>query len=127
MGSTITRQLTSLLNGTLSYEHDNKQKFHLIGQKVCRKIAKALGLAPGTFDVRSNMGGIAVSGEVTLHGENIYIQFSQTGYHNGDIMYRKCEGRKDYCGKINHYLTCDYLDRNFDGAIAAFKDVRKVG
>jgi hypothetical protein len=76
-----------------------------MGRRVLRAIAAELGLQSGTFDIRSNLGGTAVAGEITLHGEHIYIQFSE-----GDsFMYRSCEGRKDYTGGANHWMLYDDL------------------
>ena len=75
-----------------------KERFHQIGAHLCKEIAAKLGLAPGTYDIRSNKAGIAVCGEVTLHGESLYLQFGQSITGLG-FMYRRCEGRKDYGGK----------------------------
>src|SRR3546814_7738569 len=41
-----------------------------------RRLADALALDEGSFDIRSNKGGPAVSGEVTLHGEDVWVQLS---------------------------------------------------
>lgn len=60
-----------------AYNNVQKRSFHVAGMKRLRALAKALGFAPKTFDVRSNCGGIAVSGEVTLHHERLYVQVSQ--------------------------------------------------
>ena len=121
-----TRQLVNIMKTELSYNDENKRKFHRIGRKVCQKIADALCLTPGTYDIRSNMGGIAVSGEVTLHAEDIYIQFSNCSISDS-FMYRKCGGRKDYCGKGNHWMTYKDLDEYFEQAISTFQIVKKVG
>jgi hypothetical protein len=87
-----------------------KAEFHSKGKQVLRAIAKEMGLESGTYDVRSNLGGVAVSGEVALHGEHIYIQFSQSCAGLQDrFMYRACEGRKDYCGRKNHWMLWEDL------------------
>jgi hypothetical protein len=61
--------------------------------------------------VRSNLGGVAVSGEATLHGQNLYVQICQpaTGWDRG-ILIRTCEGRKDYTGGRNHFAPLSWLD-----------------
>lgn len=52
-----------------SYEPDRKRRFHSAVRIRLRHLAKELGFAASSFDVRSNKGGIAVSGEITLHHE----------------------------------------------------------
>ena len=51
-----------------------KHEFHRTFLRRLSKLAKLLNLPKGTFEVRSNKGGDAVSGEVTLHSENLYVQ-----------------------------------------------------
>lgn len=81
-----------------------KDTLHKAGRSWLRYVAASLGLEPGTYDIRSNMGGIAVSGEVTLHGEGIYVQLSESCLHPGiSVMYRTCNGRKDYTGGSNNF------------------------
>jgi len=87
-----------------SYNETAKASFHSEGRAVLRKLAKQLGLTAGTYDIRSNRGGIAVSGEVTLHGEGLYVQFAQSCCGNDGFMWRTCEGRKDYTGGRNHWM-----------------------
>ena len=60
-----------------AYNDAQKRSFHATGRKRLKALATALGLEAGSFDVRSNLGGIAVSGEVTLHGEHLYVQICQ--------------------------------------------------
>jgi hypothetical protein len=73
-------------------------------------LAKALDLPSGSYDLRSNMAGIAVSGEITLHAERIYVQASQPfgGFDSG-ILIRTCKGRKDYVGGPNNFASLDLL------------------
>lgn len=52
--------------------------------------------------VRVNKGGPAVSGEVTLHTEKVYCQFS-INFFGGQYFYRTCKGRNDYIGGPNHW------------------------
>jgi len=107
----------------LCYNNEPKMKFHRLGKKVAKRIADALGLPAGSYDIRSNLGGIAVSGEVTLHGEDIYIQFSAPTYSDFGIMYRSCKGRKDYTGGSNNRMTIECLE-HFDDAISCFQRIR---
>ncbi len=87
-----------------SYNETNKQAFHAESKKMLRALAKELGLKAGQYDVRSNMGGIAVSGEITLHSDTLYVQFSQSGLTGERFMWRRCNGRKDYTGGQNQWM-----------------------
>lgn len=85
-----------------------KEDFHKQGQVFLKGLAMALGLVAGTYEVRSNKGGIAVSGEVTLHSEDIYLQLSESSTGPGvQVLYRTCNGRKDYCGHQNRFARMD--------------------
>lgn len=96
--------LASDIDGYTNEGQTKKDAFHLAGKKFLSELAAEIGLAKGEFDIRSNVAGVAVSGEVTLHGESIYIQISESCLHRGvSIMYRTCKGRKDYCGGTNHF------------------------
>ena len=68
------------------------------------RLATALRLQRGQFQVRSNMAGIAVSGEIILHSDEVYVQLSIGGMGTGrEVMFRRVAGRKDYCGDRNHW------------------------
>ena len=87
-----------------AYNGNHKLSWHLEAQDRLRSLAKELGLSDRTYDIRSNMGGAAVSGEVTLHGEELYVQVSQgSGGPAHGILIRTCEGRKDYTGGRNQF------------------------
>jgi len=97
---------------SVAYDGEAKRAFHSRVRRQLDQLAKELGLAPGAYDVRSNVGGIAVSGEVTMHADHIYVQASQpaTGHDTG-IMYRTCQGRTDYYGGANNFASLDLLNR----------------
>jgi len=100
------------LNGYNAQSAFNKDDFHRLGKKLCKEIATQLGLAPGTFEIRSNKGGIAVCGEITLHSEHLYIQFGQT--MKGCFMWRTCRGMKDYTGGPNQWMPySDLIDLTY--------------
>lgn len=86
----------------MSFTEKEKADFHRKWIVRLKKLAKILGMEPGTFDVRSNKGGPAVLGEVTLHGEKIYIQAS---HYEWGALVRSCKGRKDYTGGRNQYVS----------------------
>ena len=107
----MSKVLTKVMSNSLSYTSAPKETFHREGKKVLRALAKSMGLEAGSYDIRSNKAGIAVSGEVTLHGENIYVQLSQPCYGSGnEILYRTCNGRKDYSGNTNNFAAVSELE-----------------
>jgi hypothetical protein len=87
-----------------------KEEWLRTGRSILRKLAKELGLVEGSYDIRINRGGCAVSGDVILHGEWIYVDLSQTclGPDYG-FMWRFCDGRKDYRGKANQWSKWESL------------------
>ncbi len=62
---------------SVAYDDVRKREFHRLARRQLGLLAKALDLPSGSYDLRSNMAGIAVSGEITLHAERIYVQTSQ--------------------------------------------------
>lgn len=97
---------------SVAYDAEAKRLFHSRAKSQLRRLAAALGLEPGSYDLRSNEAGIAVSGEITLHGDHLYVQVSQSamGYHSG-ILFRTCKGRKDFVGGPNNFASLDLLNR----------------
>lgn len=96
--------LIALAHKGVAYDEPAKKLFHSDGRKALKRLADALQLTEGSYDLRSNKGGIAVSGEVTLHGEELYVQLSLGSLGRGhEIMFRRVAGRKDYCGDRNHW------------------------
>ena len=87
---------------------NDKKAFHRLATAYLKEFAGVLGLARGSYDVRSNKAGVACLGEVTLHGEGIYIQLSQSSLGE-QFMYRKCKGRKDYTGGVNQWMALSQL------------------
>ena len=98
-------------NKNCSYDDARKRLFHLAARARLRRLAGELGFPPGTFDLRSNKGGVAVSGEITLHHEQVYIQVSQSALGRGmGMLIRTCEGRRDYRGGLNNFVPLEQLD-----------------
>ena len=89
----------------------DKETFHRTWARNLRRLATALGLVKGQFTVRSNKGGDGVLGEVTLHSDTLYLQVggSCCGPDKPDVMYRSCEGQKDYTGGYNRRTTPEAL------------------
>jgi hypothetical protein len=94
----------------VAYDPQAKRLFHAYARRQLMALAAALDFTPCAFDLRSNQGGIAVSGEVTLHADRLYMQASQpaTGSDTG-ILFRRCEGRCDYVGGVNNFASLDLL------------------
>ena len=94
----------------VSYDPEAKRLFHTHARRQLLVLGAALGLDNGHYDLRSNQGGIAVSGELTLHADRLYVQVSQpaTGSDTG-ILFRSCEGRRDYVGGVNNFAYLDLL------------------
>jgi|GEM_PF-6217772 len=93
------------LIGAARDAHSDKRRFHRMGSTFLRQIARHLGLPKTSYEIRSNKGGPAVPGEITLHGENIYIQV-----HERSILFRRCYGRHDYTGNTNNNLSFHRLE-----------------
>ena len=107
-------------NIRVEYHEARKRAFHQHARKQLQALALALGLPPGL--VRNNSGGIAVSGEVTLHSENLYVQVSQSCCRLPGILIRTCKGLKDYWGGTNHFADANLLN----DIPALVKTVRRV-
>lgn len=91
----------------VAYDQILKTEFLRMGRQMAVRLANSLGLNEDEYDVRVNEGGIAVSGEVTLHTDTHYIQFSQS--QPGSFLVRSCKGRKDYTGGRNHWVRWEDL------------------
>jgi len=103
--------------------------FHKLGTAWLKKLA--LGIGGDPTDVRSNLAGPAVSGEVSLNGRNVYIclsgivldrtkdEFLQT------VLVRKCKKPFDYgIDSPNRWMPVEYVDPHvFTQAIDFIVDV----
>lgn len=96
--------LATLAIRGVAYDAAAKDLFHSDGRKALRRLADALGLADGSFDIRSNRSGISNSGEITLHGEDIWVQLGLGALGPGHaVMYRRVRGRHDHIGDTNRF------------------------
>jgi|ERR1035437_3504724 hypothetical protein len=77
---------------------DDKNTFHHNARRELKALAWRCGLKE--YDLRTNLGGLAVLGETTLHGATVYIQTTQ----NMGMLIRSCKGRKDYTGGQNCFV-----------------------
>lgn len=98
--------LVALARRGLGYDPEAKRTFHAEAKRALREFARHIGLAPDEYDLRSNLAGPAVSGEITFHSDTLYIQIALSSMGQGrEILVRRCNGRADYCGHRNVY--CD--------------------
>jgi len=119
----FTDMMTKAVISGADYAGTIKHKFKTDGRWLLRLIANELGLEPTQYDLRWNAGGIAVSGEVTLHADGLYIQFYQSGFSRSEsFLVRTCNGRKDYTGGPNRWIPW-YNLLNFPKAVA---DIRAI-
>lgn len=97
-----------LLRPFVAYNAEHKHAFKLAARHFLRNLAMALD-APG-HPLRWNEGGIAVSGEATLHLDDLYVQVRQS-YLTGrpDVLYRSCKSDRDYCGNQNNFIGFGHL------------------
>jgi hypothetical protein len=94
-----------------AYDPEFKETFHRTARARLRKLATLMGWQENSFDLRNNCGGVAVSGEITLHYDAVYIQVSQPAAgHDSGILIRRCKGRRDYTGERNHFASLSLLD-----------------
>lgn len=114
-------------NKSCSYNAVQKRRFHTTARLRLKKLAAELRLPAGSYDIRSNKAGNAVSGEVTLHHEGAFIQVGQFGLtsHHG-ILVRTCKGRRDYAGGRNHFLDLQLLE-DIPALAAAVHAIAGVG
>jgi hypothetical protein len=98
-----------MLTYTYRYCHNEaaKARWAATYRRQLRKVAHALGLVKGQYDLRFNRGGPAVWGEVTLHTDTLYVQASAS--HPERVLVRTCRGREDYTGGRNHWLSQEVL------------------
>jgi hypothetical protein len=116
MKTTDLAELVSL-QGRCGYAATNKARFRALAMKMLKELRQ---LTDTQADVRFNPGGIAVSGDATLHGDRFYVSFNADGISSGlGIMYRTCNGKRDYTGGRNCWWSWDRLLNDGVAGLAA--------
>ena len=101
--------IVAILAEDIGYDAPRKRMFRAEATRLLKQLAGALGLGKADYDLRCNEGGVAVSGEATLHADALYVQVSQ--WSCGAVLYRRCDGRRDYRGQMNHWASaCELAD-----------------
>jgi len=102
--------LRTLAYRGVSYDEAAKHIFHREGRQAMHRLAEALDLEQGSYDVRSDKGGVAISGDITLHGEEVWVRLS-LGYlgPNHEVAFRRVKGRKDHFGDRNRWASVNEL------------------
>jgi uncharacterized protein (DUF2164 family) len=107
------KKLALLVSQPIGYNEKRKAEFKRLATKLMKELVKELDLEAGTYDIKWNAGGIAVSGEVWLFHDNVFIEFSQSAL-GPMFYYRKPKDRKnsvhpDMTVGRNHWLRYDQL------------------
>lgn len=106
------------LEANTSYNAANKAAFHKVARKVLRRLAKALNVSAPIY---SNQGGIAVSGEITLHADHLHAWIEQ--WRDPILIYRACQSTKDYTGSADHIIDATDLVTRFDDVVRGIREV----
>lgn len=117
-------RLSQLLSKPLGYifgdresgPNGAKAEFHAKGRVFLRALSKDLGLRE--YKVKSNYGGIAVSGEVYLYGmwsegNGLMVCLEEPCLGDDVLLYRSVQGMNDHRGGRNHFIGLSEL-RNED-------------
>jgi hypothetical protein len=102
MALIVTKELfASTRNGFTPDVATKKQLFYLASTKLLLQLALELKLTSEDFVIRSNAGTKSASGELTLHGDSIFVQLYESFGHRGvGILYRRCKSRNDFIGGV---------------------------
>ena len=92
-------------NVTHENQNSRKEEFISLCRSYLRMVVKEMGLNKDQYEIRVNRGGIACSGDIHLHTDKLYVDFSQSclGPDFG-FMWRSCEGKRDYTGGSNQWM-----------------------
>lgn len=110
-------------NAQLSYHEENKEHFLRETRRLAARFATELELSPAQFDLRVNRGGIAGSGDVTLHADHLYVMLNaEIDFGRGRaFMFRGCRSRQDYTGLGNRWTLWREVGEDFFGVVNALR------
>lgn len=104
-----------------------KKKLHADIRKFLRDVVKSLGLEKGNYNIRTNMAGVGVFGESILHTDWFYVIVSDGFFSQSmAVMFRSCEGQKDYSGGANQWTNMLALSASDDNMEYWLTQLRKM-
>jgi hypothetical protein len=110
--------------GSYCYNEAAKAEYKQAAMGVLKKLAgpSCLNLPKGSYSIRFNAGGPAIWGEATLHSNEVYMQIAVGACGPTPIMYRTCDGQKDYHGGNNCWVRLEMLEeRGYSELLTAYK------
>ena len=108
------------------YNEEKKAEYRRLGRKILTEIANLMGLQKGEYDIRWNPGGIACSGDHTLHTDRVYVALHDN-LGSGWFYWRTCKGRKDYSGGQNQIVRWDTLQKHGLNSLVEVLKVAQAG
>ena len=88
----------------------NKERWHRLGRGLAKTLAEKMGMPKGSYKITSCKGGPAVSGEIVLHSDWLYVQFGISCFGGEtQFMFRTCDGKWDFTGGMNRWMAFDKL------------------
>lgn len=106
-----------------SYDGEMKAEWKRRAMAVLHQVAKDLYLAPGTFTVSFNPGGIAVPGDAILHHDRVYVNLEPSMFASGVGYARRCAGQKDYGGKWGPGWENHDIPSSYEGLVHLVRDL----
>jgi hypothetical protein len=109
--SALDRQplLALLARRGVAGDRKARRLFHSAARVALEALAQNLALEAESYAMRINKGSLAVSGDVTLHGHNLYVQVSIGRFPSHEILYRAVRGRDGYPAGKDHFARMDEL------------------
>ena len=127
--SLVSQDLGYIYGERESGPNGAKKQFLSKSAAFLRALGNDLGLKE--FKVRTNPGGIAVSGDVTLmgiwsDGTGLYFQLDQPLKPFDNFLYRTIKSMKDYSGGYNQWISCDlFATGEYEQLIGTLLKLRK--
>jgi hypothetical protein len=114
------QRFVDLTNGA-SYNEELKAEYRKLGKKILKEIVMQMGLMDGQYDIRWNPGGIAMSGDHTLHTDKVYLSLCDN-CGMGWFYWRTVKGRTDYTGGPNQIVGwTSFLQNGIEPLAAVLK------
>ena len=96
----------------VAYDADAKRRFHHHARARLLNSPKRSASRPATTICAATKAESPFPAKSRLHADHLYVQASQSamGPDTG-ILFRSCEGRRDYTGGRNNFASLDLLHR----------------